>query len=108
MGGQFGVGALAGPIVSDGEQLAQVVQQAVFGGDINPDTGRSRIPAELVALGKHNIPLINLWYTRTALDYLFLWRLQEAASPGYLARYEDRVKNQEHGDFIVSPTSALQ
>ena len=57
-------------------------------------------------LGAHNIPLVNLWYTRLALDYLVLWRLQEAVSPGYLARYESRVRNQEGGDFIVAPTSA--
>ena len=106
-GNDFDWGAIGGPMLSDSEQLAKIVRQSISGGAVNSTTGRSQIPGELVKLGSQNIPLINLWYTRVALDYLVLWRLQEAASPGYLQRYEDRVRDQEHSRFLVSPTSAL-
>lgn len=105
-GSDFDWGQLGGPIIGDSETVAKIVRQAISGGAVNESTGRSQIPGELVKLGSSNIPLVNLWYTRLALDYLVLWRLQEAVSPGYLQRYEDRVRNQEHSDFLLAPTSA--
>ncbi len=102
---EFTLSSLGGPAIGDMEQVAQIVRQAVHGGAISPTTGKSQIPGEVVRLGSHNIPLVNLWYTRAALDYLILWRLQEAVSPGYLQRYEQRTQ-QEGGNFWLSPTSA--
>ena len=103
----FTLSSLGGPAVSDAEKVAQIVTQATHGGGINEATGKSVIPAEAVRLGSRNIPLINLWYTRLALDYLILWHLQEAVSPGYLARREQNIQREEHGrGFIVSPTGA--
>ena len=104
-GKSFSLSAMGGPMLSDAEQLAQIVQQAVTGGDIDPRTGRSPLPAELVRLGKSNIPLVNLWYTRLALDYFVLWRLQEAVSPGYLRRYEQRAAH-DGTRFIIPPSAA--
>lgn len=103
---EFTLSSVGGPAIGDMEQILQVIRQATHGGAISPTTGKSQIPGELVRIGSHNIPLINLWYTRLALDYFVLWRMQEAVSPGYLRRYEDRVKNQQGSDFILNPTSA--
>lgn len=105
-GSDFDWGSLGGPLLSDTETVAKVVRQAISGGAVNSSTGRSQIPGELVKLASQSTPLINLWYTRLALDYLVFWRLQEAASPGYLQRYDERVRNQEGSSFIVSPLSA--
>lgn len=105
-GADFDLGSLGGPILGDAEQVAKIVKQSVTGGAVSSRTGRSQMPGELLRIGSSNIPLINLWYTRLALDYLVLWRLQEAASPGYLQRYDERVRQQEGSSFIVSPTSA--
>lgn len=105
-GSDFDWGSLGGPILSDSETVAKIVRQAISGGAVNSSTGRSQIPGETIKLASQNIPLVNLWYTRLALDYLVLWRLQEAASPGYLQRYDERVRNQEGSSFILSPTSA--
>lgn len=105
-GGDFSWSQLGGPLLSDSEQIAKVVQQSLAGGEVNERTGKSPLPGELVRLGSRNIPLVNLWYTRLALDYLVLWRLQEAVSPGYLQRYQSRVENQEGRHFILAPTSA--
>jgi hypothetical protein len=57
---------------------------------------------------KDNTPFANVWYARLALDYLVLWRMQEAISPGYLARYEANVREREGSDFLVAPTDAVQ
>ena len=105
-GGDFSWSQLGGPLASDSEQVAKVVQQAMAGGEFSETTGRSPLPGELVRLASRNIPLVNLWYTRLALDYLVLWRLQEAVSPGYLQRYEDRVRDKEGRAFYLQPTSA--
>jgi hypothetical protein len=105
-GSDFDWGQLGGPVLSDSETVAKIVRQAISGGAVNSVTGRSQIPGELVKLASQNTPLIDLWYTRLALDYLVYWRLQEAASPGYLQRYEERVREKEHSDFLVAPSSA--
>ena len=86
-----------GPSVAETERLMQILRMGVHG-DLQD------MPAELVRFGASNAPFVNLWYARLALDYTILWRLQEAASPGYLRRYEDRVKQQEHTSFIVPPS----
>lgn len=95
----FSVGSLAGPAVSELEAAAQIVRAAISG-----DT--EDLPADIVRLGVRNAPFVNLWYTRLALDYTILWRLQEALSPGYLERYQRRVEDQENTRFLVEPTSA--
>lgn len=105
-GSDFDWGSIGGPILSDSEALAKIVRQSISGGAVSSRTGRSQIPGELVKLASQNIPLVNLFYTRLALDYLVLWRLQEAASPGYLQRFEERVRDKEGSSFIVPPTSA--
>lgn len=53
-----------------------------------------------------NTPFVNLFYTRPALDFLFLNSLREAASPGYLRRIEGRRK-KDYGQHRFSP-DALQ
>ncbi|MGH6972299.1 MAG: hypothetical protein ACREEQ_11875, partial [Caulobacteraceae bacterium] len=107
-GHEFNLAELGGPILSDAQAVGKIVQQAVAGGDVSESTGRSPIPAELVREGAQNIPLVNLWYTRLALDYFLLWRLQEAVSPGYLARYEANARRQRQANFLVEPESAVQ
>lgn len=104
-GKSFSFAAMGGPMISDAEQVAQIVQQAVTGAGMNEKTGRSVLPAEAIRLAKSNIPLVNLWYTRLALDYFVLDGLQEAASPGYLRRYQARSE-REGTHFWAPPTGA--
>jgi len=49
-----------------------------------------------------NTPFINLFYTRPALDYLFLNSMREAASPGYLKRMEKR-RRTDYGQESFIP-----
>lgn len=100
-GGASPWATLAGPSVGEAEKLLSIFSSMKRGewDDVGADS---------VRFGVSNTPFLNLWYTRLGLDYLVLWRMQEAISPGYLARYEDRVRERENSDFFISPSEAVQ
>ncbi|WP_159585912.1 hypothetical protein [Chelativorans xinjiangense] len=52
--------------------------------------------ADALSIGLQNTPFVNLFYTRPALDYLFLNSMRDAVSPGYLKRQETR-RRKEYG-----------
>jgi hypothetical protein len=58
--------------------------------------------AEALNLALNNTPFINLFYTRPALDYLFINSLREAVSPGYLKRQKDQ-RLKEFGQTKIDP-----
>lgn len=53
-------------------------------------------------LAVSNTPFVNLWYTRAALDTLFLNSMREALSPGALHRQEER-RRKEYGQQSFIP-----
>ncbi len=63
------------------------IQQSLEGRD-------PKFAAEALQMAKNYTPLMNLWYTRLALDHLLFFHLQEAANPGYLRRMRRRVEKQ--------------
>ncbi|MEM8615357.1 MAG: hypothetical protein AAGF20_00330 [Pseudomonadota bacterium] len=95
--GRSALATLGGPAVGELEGLLGLMS-AVRSGD-DPS-------ARLIRFASGNVPFANLFYTRAALDYMLLYRLQEAASPGYLRRYEQRVEDETGADFILSPRAA--
>lgn len=99
----FTVGSMMGPSVGEIERLMTIVRMTSSG---DPDEIKD-IPAKLIGAAKANIPLINLFYTRAALDYLVWFRLQEAASPGSVARAEKRAEKAENSDYFVSPSEFI-
>lgn len=64
--------------------------------------------------GLNNTPFLNLWYTRYAMDYLFLFHIREILSPGTLARSERKAKeeyNQKYlklGDVDLTPSKHIK
>lgn len=58
--------------------------------------------ADALNLALNNTPFINLFYTRPALDYLFINSLREAASPGYLKRQKE-TRMKEYGQTRLDP-----
>lgn len=54
-----------------------------------------------------NTPFMNLFYTRAALDYLVLYKVQEALNPGFLRRMEKRIERENGQTFYLPPTAAL-
>jgi hypothetical protein len=96
---------IAGPSIGAAFELlfkigAENAWQAAKGKD-------SHIAAEGLRFLKSNTPLVNLWYTKSALDHSLLQHLQEALSPGYLARMRDRARKEWGQDYWWSPGDDL-
>jgi hypothetical protein len=99
----FTVGSLFGPTVSEVERFITIGGKA-FSGD--PDQTED-IPSDLVRGAKANIPFVNLFYTRAALDYAVWFQLQEATKPGSVEKYERRVEKEQNTRFFFSPAEAV-
>jgi len=77
----------SGPAVGEASELAKLIYKARDGA---LDGGEHMKFAEYLNFGIRNTPFINLFYTKVALDYLFLNSMRELASPGYLRRKDER------------------
>lgn len=64
--------------------------------------------ASALRLAQNNTPFMNLFYTRIALDHLFLYSVQEAMNPGSLRRTEERIRQQNGQEFLVRPSQSYQ
>jgi hypothetical protein len=99
---RFGGGLWAtalGPTASTANDVFDLYQRVKSGDDPS---------AQALRVALSNTPFLNLFYTRMALDYLALYRIQEALNPGYLSRMEDRVEQQNHQTFWLRPTEAVR
>lgn len=102
---RFGGGFLetaAGPVgglLGDASRLTfGNLRQAADGEDTD-------VGAETVKFAK-NYFVPNLWYTKTALDHLLFYRVQETVNPGYLARMKRRVESENDQSFWWNPEDA--
>lgn len=95
-------GTLAGPFFGKADDLMKLYGSARgwFTGDVDSVDFASK----LLRFGINNTPMINLFYTRMALDYLFLYGLQENMNPGYLRRMERNVQQQNNQTFWLPPS----
>lgn len=89
----------AGPAIGAASDIVGLWQKFSSGDDV---------AAETVRVALSNTPFLNLFYTRVALDYAVLYRIQEWLSPGYLRRMEQRIKRENGQEFIVSPQEAAR
>lgn len=90
---------LAGPsasIVGDLERITKAIRD----GD--------KPAANALQAAKNNTPFLNLFWSRLILDHLVLFRLQEWANPGYLRRYEARVRRENNQEFWLSPSAFVR
>src|SRR5690606_6705303 len=77
--GNSALATLAGPTFGQFDDIIDLYQKFRDGDDA---------AASVVRIAINNTPFVNLFYTRIALDYLIIYRLQEMANPGYLKRME--------------------
>ena len=96
--GRTAVGTLAGPVPSEFGALVETLNPARRGEDSWARGGR---------LVTNNLPLINLFYTRLAIEYLFLFQIQESMNPGYLRRMERRIAKENGQSFLLRPSGAI-
>jgi hypothetical protein len=105
--GRGAVATLGGPLVGKAEDLLRL-KSLVFNTDNIEKTAGGEVPrdlaAQLVNLGRQNLPLQNFIGLKTALDYMVFYRMQEWMSPGYLARMQKRAKKERGQTFWLKPT----
>lgn len=93
--GQSPLETFAGPTLGTAGDLLKLYAKFRDGDDGAAQTAR---------LMMRNTPFINLFYTKLGVDYLFMYELQEATSPGYWKRMERRMKKDSGQEFINPPS----
>lgn len=106
--GQSFLGSIGGPVAGDVEALAKMAMQlrdAPWGDD--PEGDMKSLGDQVFKFGKENTPFLNIFYTRAAVDYLVLYRMQEWLNPGSLRRMERRIKEENNQEFIIPPSEVV-
>ena len=67
----------------------------------------THIGAETLRFARGHLPLVNLWYAKTALDHAGMHAIQENLSPGYLARMQTKARKDWHQDYWWAPGETL-
>jgi len=93
--GQSPLETFAGPTLGTAADILKIFAKFRDGDDASAST---------VRLALRNTPFINLFYTKLALDYLFVYELQEFANPGYLKRMEKRMERETGQEFYIPPS----
>lgn len=95
-----------------GQSLTQTLAGATFGtiDDIakiynNVRSGdMDQLTKNATKFAVSNTPGLNLFYTKAALDYLFIYGLMEKTNPGYLRRMERRMQKDSEQQFYFPPS----
>lgn len=96
---------LLGPTFGSIDDIARIygnVLEAVETGDTDP------LVKNATRFAVSNTPGLNLFYTKTALDYLFIYGLMEKTNPGYLRRMERRMESDMEQEFYFPPSQYAQ
>lgn len=89
--------SLAGPAISTAASTVDLWNKVRSGDDA---------AASAFTLGLNNTPFLNLFYTRIALNHLFLYSVQEAMNPGSLRRTEQRIQKENGQQFLIRPSQS--
>lgn len=96
--GRSPIETAAGPGVGVAGDLLELFARIKNGDDV---------AATSLRLAINNAPFVNMFYSRTALDYLILYSLQEAANPGYLQRRERQLQKEQGVTFLLPKPSSV-
>ena len=97
--GNSGIASL-GPVAGMVESAAKV-PALLFHGE--PRQARD----QFITTALDNAPFVNMWHTRTALNYALLYHVKEWMSPGSLRRMERRMRKQQRREFFLPPSSVI-
>ena len=99
---RFGRSALstaAGPTIGTVDDFFDIYSRVVRGEDA---------AAQALRFAQSNTPFINLFYTKAAIDYLFLYQVQESMNPGYLRRMERRIERDQGQRYLFPPSQVIR
>jgi hypothetical protein len=97
-GGKFS-DLLVGPVPAMASDFVDLYHKALQGDDVAAQALKKVID---------HTPFLNLFYTRMALDYLIIYRMQEAMNSGYLRRMERRVEKENAQTFLLRPSEVVR
>lgn len=63
---------------------------------------------DAINFGINNFPMINLWYTRQALDWFLFYHIREWQSPGTLRRAERKMLKDFNQTYMYSPAQHIK
>lgn len=95
--GQGLASTLLGPSAGAAEDFLKIWPK-LLSGDVDKATSQG------LRFAVNNTPFANLFYTKFAVDYLFLYGMNEAISPGYIDRLERRTKRDKGQEFYLPPS----
>lgn len=98
MGGSLS-GSLGGPVLNTVDTAADLWTRVRTGDDFAAVGFNAAL---------QNTPFMNLFYTRAALDYLVIYRMQEAMNPGFLRRMEKRAERENGLSFYLPPSQVAR
>lgn len=96
--------ALAGPLATETESIWNLTGAAAFKAARGERTDEG---AKSLQWLKSNIPFLNMWYTRAAMNHILWNDMQEAASPGYLDRMQSRALQTKGTTWWWDPHEGL-
>lgn len=97
------IAGLGGPAVTEAEDIWNLTGKAA----IKASKGqRTEEGANLIRFAAGNTPFAGLWYTQAAANHLLWNHMQEAASPGYLARMQSRAEKNGR-QYYWDPEEAM-
>lgn len=97
-GDRFGHGIisdLVGPVLGTTQDVAKLVLQMTR---LESNTGMTALQ-----IAQNNTPFINLFATRTILNYMFLNAIAEHLSPGHTQRMVNNLRRNNDQEFILDP-----
>lgn len=106
-GGGSSMWRLAGPTgseIGDVFNIAGATYKAMTEGSASAG---DRAAFQAVRFARNHIPLMNLWYTKSAVDHLFMNDINEAVMPGYKKKMEN-LAGKYGNQYFWSPSGNLQ
>lgn len=101
--GQSALATAAGPTFGTVDSLFQMWATAHDPKQIERGKVGHAVAAEGLRTLASNTPFASMWWLRPAVNYLALWPVQEALSPGYLHRLEKRIRDDNKQTYWLSP-----
>lgn len=93
-----------GPAFGSASELLELTKGNIDEARAGKDTHAG---AEAMRFARGHLPLVNLWYAKAALDHAGLQAMQEAMSPGYLARIKNKARKDWNQDYWWAPGENL-
>ena len=85
---------LAGPTASDTGKILNLI--------FNPKEP-AKMGKKLLEFAEGNAPIINMWYTRAAYDYLIGYNIKEFLDPGFFERMKAKHEENRGQSYFLKP-----